>query len=204
MTRVFIMALMTLLALGTLSTVSAHNDSGSRDRDGWRSGSGGDSRDRGDRGQAVSYINPDTGAATANPDVNVNSSCFSPDQSDTQQLSTAGTTNRNVHNDACFLDYRGNKVDGPATFESSGVGVISACPDPDGAGPKVAILSPDKKRCFQSGYQEGKGAGDLEFHARLNNDATPGRQTVVWCSDANQNGCGDERNTSTITITWTS
>ena len=46
----------------------------------WGGGGGGDyDKNRPDR--AVSYINPDTGAATANPDVNPNSSCFSPDQS---------------------------------------------------------------------------------------------------------------------------
>lgn len=45
-------------------------------------------------------------------------------------FSDAGSTGRNVHNDACFLDKKGNKVDGPASFYSEGVGVISACPDP--------------------------------------------------------------------------
>ncbi len=96
-----------------------------------------------------------------------------------QKLSDPGATNRNVHNDACFFEgYRsdGNvsDIDAPATFDSFGVGSISACPDPDGAGPKVAVLS-DRNgdgrndRCFQSGYQD-KGqlgvvdvAGDFEF-----------------------------------------
>ena len=181
-----------LMLITSVAGVSASHGDGDRwgDRDGNRGG------------RAVSDVNPDTGAASANPDVNPDSSCFSPDQSDTQQLSITGTTDRNVHNDACFLDYRGNKVDGPATFESSGIGVISACPDPDGAGPKVAVLSADKLRCFQSGYQQKGAAGDFEFHARLNNTSTPGRQTVVWCSDANMNGCADERNKSTIVIDW--
>ena len=63
------------------------------------------------------------------------------DRYDTQKLSTAGTTSRNAHNDACFLKgYRSEKADGPASFDASGVGSISACPDPDAAGPKVAIL----------------------------------------------------------------
>lgn len=107
--------------------------------------------DRNRPNRAVSYSNPDTGAATTNPDVDPNSSCFSPDQYDVQQLSNVGMTNKNVHNDACFFGGRSwswggyggsqEKVDGPATFESSGVGVISACPDPDNAGPKVAVLS---------------------------------------------------------------
>ncbi len=85
--------------------------------------------DGGQRGRASSYINPDTGAATANPDVDPGSNCYRPDQSDKQKFSDPGTTNRNVHNDACFLDRDGNKLNGPASFQSSGVGSISACPD---------------------------------------------------------------------------
>ena len=72
---------------------------------------------------------------TANHDVNAGSTCFKPDQYDKQAFT------KNVHNDACFLDDAGNKVDGPATFESRGVGFISAGPDPDGTGPRVALLS---------------------------------------------------------------
>ncbi len=78
----------------------------------------------------------------------------------------------------------------------------SACPDPDGAGPKVAILSADKKLCFQSGYQEKGMAGDLEFHARLNNNGQAGTQYVTWCSDSDRNGCDDERNKDSIRIDW--
>jgi len=158
-------------------------------------------------GRAASYINPDTGAATANPDVDPTSSCFSPDQNDRQAFSPAGTAAKNVHNDACFLK-DGLKVDGPASFESRGVGFISACPDPDGAGPKVAVLS-DKNGdgrndlCFQSGYQMKGTAGDLEFHARLNNNTgMAGTQYVTWCSDADRDGCSDERNSSSIRIDW--
>ncbi len=87
-------------------------------------------------------------------------------------------------------------------IESSGVGVISACPDPDNAGPKVAILCADQKRCFQSGYQEKGMAGDLEFHARLNNTASPGEQRVVWCYDPEANGCSDSRVKNSIAINW--
>lgn len=160
-----------------------------------------------DSGRAVSYINPDTGAATANRDVDPNSSCFSPDQYDQQAFSAPGTGTNNVHNDACFLDDRGNKVDGPASFQSEGVGFISACPDPDGAGPKVAVLrdiNGDGRNdlCFQSGYQQKNMAGDLEFHARLNNNGMPGTQYVTWCSDDDRNGCDDERNSSSIRIDW--
>ncbi len=207
MRRVMTMAIMAVMAMSMLGSVAAHDDGNDRDGDGW---SGGYSRNRNreTRGRASSYINPDTGAATANPDVNANSSCFNPDQYDDQKLSTAGTADRNVHNDACFLDYRGNKVDGPASFQSYGVGFISACPDPDGAGPKYAVLSDTNgdgrnDLCFQSGYQQTGTAGDLEFHARMNNTTTLGQQTVVWCSDANMNGCNDERNASTIQINWT-
>lgn len=158
-------------------------------------------------GRAASYINRDTGAATENPDVNVGSNCFNPDQYDQQKLSPAGTATNNVHNDACFVDNRGGFVDGPASFQSFGVGFISACPDPDGAGPKYAVLSDTNgdgraDLCFQSGYQDGKGAGDEEFHARMNNTTTPGTQQVVWCADADMNGCGDERNKAGITIEW--
>jgi len=159
-------------------------------------------------GRASSYINRDSGAATENPDVNAGSNCFNPDRFDRQQVSPSGTATRNVHNDACFLDSRGNFVDGPASFQSFGVGFISACPDPDGAGPKFAVLSDTNgdgrnDLCFQSGYQETGAAGDEEFHARLNNTTTPGTQQVVWCSDADMNGCGDERNKAGITIEWT-
>lgn len=189
---------LTLMLLGSAGGAAAYDGYGGGYSDGGGDGWGG----YGDRGgRAASYINPDTGAATANPDVDPNSGCYRPDQYDVQMVSPVGATTNNVHNDACFLDDRGNKVDGPATFESTGVGIISACPDPDNLGSKVAIISADKKRCFQSGYQQKGTAGDLEFHARLNS-TTPGTQTVVWCADANRNGCGDEWNKSTITIKW--
>ena len=171
--------------------------------DGGGGGGGG-----GSYGQASSYINPDTGTATANPDVNPNSSCFMPDQYDQQQFSPAGTATKNVHNDACFLDRNGDKIDGPASFESRGVGFINACPDPDNAGPKVAVLSDrngDGRNdlCFQSGYQMKGTAGDNEFHARLNNNtAMAGTQFVTWCSDADRDGCSDEWNKSSIRIDW--
>lgn len=211
--RLLAVLTLALVAVSGFVGASAHGDEdGATDvayqRDGGYGDRDGRNRDRRQEGRAVSYINPDTGAATANPDVNANSSCFAPDQYDAQRLSDAGTVNRNVHNDACFLDYRGNKLDGPASFQSYGVGVISACPDLDGAGPRFAVLSDTNgdgrnDLCFQSGYQVGKGAGDLEFHARLNNTDAPGQQVVVWCADANMNGCNDERNASTITIDWT-
>ena len=170
--------------------------------DGWGGGSYSSSD-----GRASSYINPDTGSATANNDVDPNSSCFRADPYDMQMFSPAGTAKKNVHNDACFLDRNGKKLDGPASFESRGVGVISACPDPDNAGPKTASLR-DKNGdgradlCFQSGYQTKGIAGDLEFHARLNNTGMAGTQYVTWCSDKDADGCSDEWNKSSIRIDW--
>lgn len=159
---------------------------------------------------AASYINPDLGMATANPDVAANSECETPDQEDTQRLSDAGTANRNVHNDACLFTDRSmaTKLEGPATFESTGAGFISGCPDPDAAGARTAALTDTNgdgrnDRCTQSGSQARGMDGDQEFHARLNNNTTPGLQTVVFCSDANLNGCADERVKETIRITWT-
>lgn len=184
-------------ALGAPSSASYDWRDGDSDRDSERNSY------RNAPARAVSYINPDIGAATANADVNANSNCFTPDQSDTQRLSPANTTTNNVHNDACFFNWWGDtKIDGPASFESFGVGIISACPDPDGAGPKVAILSADRKRCFQSGFQEKGIAGDREFHARLNNTTTTGTQTVVWCYDPERDGCSNTRVKSTIQINW--
>lgn len=161
--------------------------------------------------RAVSYINPDIGAATANADVNANSSCSEPDQFDTQTLSPDGTTRNNVHNDACLFGGSDRsfgdepRFDGPATYESTGVGVISACPDPDGAGPKTATLSADRKRCIQTGFQVKGVAGDGEFHARLNNTSAlggAGTQRVVWCYDPELNGCADARIKSTVSVNW--
>ena len=196
------------MSLGTPLAL-AHGEEGRSTSGG---GSYGASHDRGDgRGgvRAASYINPDTGAATENPDVERNSSCSNPDQRDNQRLSDPGTANRNVHNDACFLDDKGQKVNGPASFQSSGVGFISACPDPDGAGPAYAKLSDTDRDgrndlCFQSSYQMTGAAGDLEFHARFNNTSMPGTQYVVWCADADANGCGDERVKDSIRISWKS
>ncbi len=157
--------------------------------------------------RAASYINSDAGA---NPNVDPASSCFKRDQYDRQRTSTRASGNpgdRNVHNDACFLDQNGNKADGPASFRSVGAGYISACPDPDGAGEKYAILSdinadgrPDL--CFQSGYQETGLPGDDEFHARMNKVKGEGLQRVVWCSDADADGCSDEDVKDRIKIQW--
>ena len=156
-------------------------------------------------GRAASYINPDIGAVTENPNVNPNSDCLTPDRGDTQRVSPEGTTTNNVHNDACFLR-NGEQVNGPASFHSLGVGVISACPDPDDTGPEFAVLSDTNgdgraDLCYQSAYQTGKGAGDTEYHARMNSFVA-GRQFVLFCSDADANGCRDEQNIANIVINW--
>ncbi|CAN5759520.1 hypothetical protein BH24ACT3_BH24ACT3_07250 [soil metagenome] len=57
---------------------------------------------------AVSYINPDNGLATANPDVDPASGCGdvdgeAPDKDDTQPVVTDPMTD-NVHTDACIFD----------------------------------------------------------------------------------------------------
>ena len=191
------------LAVGATGAFASH-DGGGRD-----DGRGDDDGGRG-AFRAASYINGDGGA---NPNVDPDSSCRNPDQYDRQRISSRASGNpgdRNVHNDACFLDMNGNKADGPASFQSFGVGYISACPDPDGTGPKYAILRDTngdgrKDLCFQSGYQESAlpgTAGDEEFHARMNKNRGDGRQRVVWCSDADADGCGDEDVKDYITIRW--
>ncbi len=132
-------------------------------------------------------------------------------------LSAPGQTNNDVHNDACLFgdDYRnwgdsynnGNKVNGVATFQSVGVGYFSACPDPDGAGPRTAVLSDTNgdgrmDRCTQSGYQQKGIAGDKEFHARMNNTNMPGYQSVTFCYDPERNGCADAKYQDGIFINW--
>ena len=158
-------------------------------------------RDQGPE-RAASYINPDTGAATFNPDVNPDSECRSPDQKDRQTVTPVGTTKNNVHNDACL--FRNNKrFDAAVSFEIKGIGRFSACPDPDRGGPKTAVVVDDGKRCYQTGYQETGGtvAGDLEYHARLI-ATSPGTSRVKFCHDPNDNGCKDARVEDRIEVTW--
>ena len=161
--------------------------------------------------KTVSYINGDAGK---NADVDPNSSCFRPDQYDMQAFSSAASGNpgnNNVHNDACFLDDRGNKVGKNigATFQSSGTGYISACPDPDGAGPAIRILrdlNGDGRNdsCFQSSYQENPAlaAGNFEYHARVNNTGMAGSQDVKWGMDRDADGRIDDRNDDSVKVDW--
>ena len=65
------------------------------------------------------------------------------------------------------------------------------------------MLNAAKNLCFQSGYHMKGTTGDLEFHARMNNNTgIAGTQYVTWCSDSNRDGCDDERNKSSIRIDW--
>lgn len=165
--------------------------------------------DRGGDLRAASYINGDGGK---NADVDPNSSCYRPDQYDMQAFSSAASGNpgnNNVHNDACFLDSNGNKVGKSigASFVASGTGYISACPDPDGAGPEFARLRDLDgdglgDSCFQSSYQQKGLAGDFEYHVRVNNTGTAGTQKVNWGRDIDGDGRIDSRNDDSVTVDW--
>lgn len=163
--------------------------------------------------RAVAYINPDIGLVTSNPDVNPNSDCATPDSSDVQQLSAPGTTANNVHVDACLFSSAAapgadvSDVDTTATFELFGVGTISACPDPDGAGPKTSVRHDHNadgtfEHCHVSGYQTA-GMGANEYHARVNNTSAAGQSRVLFCYDPDQDGCLDESVHSQVAIGWT-
>lgn len=184
--------LMTLLmGLAAASSAYAHGGDGDEDLP------------RGKRIRAISYINPDVGLPTANPSVRVNSSCASPDEDDRQRLSTA-SKDRNVHNDACLVK-SGKRVTRPVAFVSTGVGSISACPDPDLTGPETARTEDTDGDgfadvCYLSSYEEA----NEEFHVRLNNYDDPGRQHVEFCLDRDEDGCEDagDRVKDKITIKW--
>jgi len=145
---------------------------------------------------ATAYVNADTGKPTANSDVTSGSSCASPDQDDTQAVTSGATAaTGNVHVDACLADTAGAAIDGQASFESSGVGSIFKCPDADMAGPKTAAVS--GSRCTHSGFE----MANSEYHVRLAS-AQAGEQTVVFCEDPQGDGCADAAVKSTVTITW--
>ncbi len=154
--------------------------------------------------RAASYINPDTGLATENRNVEKDSECRTPDQKDRQKVSPAGSVENNVHNDACLFKNGNGPFDGPVSFEIDGVGVISACPDPDGAGPKTAAVKNQGKRCYLTGYQETGMAGDEEYHTRTNSDGRTGEAVITFCHDPNDNGCRDAKVKDKISIIWKS
>ena len=161
----------------------------------------------------VSYINSDGGK---NADVTNPSNCFHPDQYDMQKFSSVASGNpgdSNVHNDACFLDGNGNKVgkNVGATFVTTGTGYISACPDPDGAGPAIRILRDldgdgRNDSCYQSSFQENPAlaAGNSEYHVRVNNTGMAGAQQVKWGIDRDGDGRIDDYRSSDIKVDWSS
>lgn len=142
----------------------------------------------------VAYFNPDTGKDTENPGVDPNSGCDQPAQSDTAPLGDEASGSGNVHVDACLFD-GSTKVDVKAAFETTGVGVVTACPDADKEGPKTATKS--DTMCLQDGFE----ADNSEYHVRVTS-ASAGLQTVRFCADPEGNGCGDAADVSTVRITW--
>jgi len=162
--------------------------------------------------RAQAYVRADVGLPTFNANVSPDSKCATPVQSDTQPVSAAGSTANNVHVDACLFSSMApstanvSDVDTAVTYELFGVGTISGCPDPDGAtGPKTSTVHDHNgdgtnEHCHQSGYQTA-GTGALEYHARVNS-MTPGQSRVLFCADANQNGCLDESVLSQVAIGW--
>jgi hypothetical protein len=163
--------------------------------------------------RASAYVRGDAGLPTFNPDVNPNSNCATPDYDDLQTVSAPGSTANNVHVDACIFGSAAPRsatvsdVDVPATFHLFGAGTISACPDPDGAGPKTALREDHDgdgnfEHCHLSGYQS-TGTGALEYHVRINNSAAAGQSRVVFCYDPDRDGCLDETVLSQVAIGWT-
>lgn len=148
-------------------------------------------------GRVVGYVRQDPGKTIFNPNVNDNSSCETPDRADAQRVSSPGTFDRQVHLDGCL--FRGAALtNGRATFESSGVGYVLVCPDPDNDGPHTSRISDIKQRCYESSYQPS----NHEFHVRLNNNTGPGIQTIRFCYDPDNNGCADETLVDRVTIRW--
>jgi hypothetical protein len=140
------------------------------------------------------YINPDIGMPTENPGVAASSECETPVQSDTMALGDEVSGMGNVHIDACLFS-GDQRVDTKATFEVSGVGVVSACPDSDKEGPKTATKIGNA--CLHDGFE----AANSEYHVRVVS-ATAGVQTVRFCADPESNGCVDAESVSTVQITW--
>ncbi len=145
--------------------------------------------------RAASYVNPDTGAASENPDVDPGSSCETPDQADMQPTGDPATGENNVHNDACLFDAAGNPVDVPAAFELIGPAQFSGCPDPDGDGPKTATNNGNQ--CLLGGFE----ADNTEYHARIVGTGA-GIAQVTFCADPEGNGCADATVSDRIVLTF--
>ncbi len=152
--------------------------------------------------QAISYLNPGE-----NADVDAESSCVTPDKFDTQSVVSFGDGSTNVQISGCLLgtrDDNSDRVDTTASYETSGVGGIYSCPDPDGAGPKTSTATDTdgnglNNLCTLSGYE----TNSLEYQVRTLSEIA-GAQVVLFCSDANANGCADERVRSRVEINWRS
>ena len=152
--------------------------------------------------QAVSYLSPE-----ANDNVEPDSSCLTPDRFDTQAVVSFDDGSTNVLVLGCLLAVSGNngsRVDGTASFETTGVGGVYSCPDPDGSGPKTSTATDTdgdglNNLCTVSGFEPNS----TEYGVRLLSEIA-GAQVILFCPDANANGCADERVRSRIEINWTS
>lgn len=145
--------------------------------------------------RAVAYVNPDAGAATANPDVEANSSCATPDTNDTQAVGDPATGTGNVHVDACLFA-GASPLDTRASFDVIGPAVVSGCPDPD----KEAMAKSSTKtdaRCTLSGFEDA----NKEYHVRVVGTSA-GIAQVVFCGDPESNGCADASVKETVIITF--
>lgn len=150
--------------------------------------------------QAVSYFNPE-----GNAGVDAGSSCATPDRFDTQSVTRFDDGSTNVQLSGCLLGTRddtSSRVDATASFETTGVGGLYACPDPDGEGPKTSVATDTDgdgldNRCTLSGYE----AASSEYPVQLLSEIV-GTQVVLFCADANADGCADERVRSRAEINW--
>lgn len=145
--------------------------------------------------RAVAYVNPDAGAPTANPDVEANSSCATPDTNDTQAVGDPATGTNNVHIDACLFS-GASALDTRASFDVIGPAVIWGCPDPD----KEATVKSSTKtdsRCTLSGFEDA----NEEYHVRVVGTGA-GIAQVVFCGDPESNGCADASVKETVIVTF--
>lgn len=152
--------------------------------------------------QAVSYF-----SAEGNDNIASNSSCTAPDKFDTQSVTSFDDGSTSVQLSGCLLgtrDDNSDRVDVRASYETTGVGGIYACPDPDSDGPKISVATDNdgdglNDRCTLSGYE----TDNLEYRVQLLSEIA-GSQVILFCTDANANGCSDERVRSRAEINWTS
>jgi len=105
----------------------------------------------------------------------------------------------------CLLTSGGVPFDGPATFESTGVGYITNCQDPDGDGPKTAV-SRDRNNDGRVDYCHLSGVSDIGVHTTGVSDlfGRPGIQRLIFCFDPGNVGCRASRVQSQGVIRWVS